>query len=71
MKVFEQFARNGIEATMNLFCAKLEDALADRNHSHKITWQQHPTGGINVLIGNQECYTIFPASNNWIVTYNY
>lgn len=56
-------------ALLNSFCAKLQDALADDQHFHEVTWELHPTGCVNIFIGDVECYTIYPNTNEWIVTY--
>lgn len=56
-------------ALLHSFCAKLQDALADKGYWHSVTWEVHPTGCINIFIGEVECYTIYPNTNEWIVTY--
>lgn len=57
------------EALLHQFCAKLQDALADKGFHHNVEWEPHPAGCINVFIGEVECYTIYPNTNEWIVTY--
>jgi len=69
LSIMERFNKDGIEPTLWAFCAVLEDALSDAGHSHKVRWEGSTVGCINILIGNVECYTLFPDNNSWIVTY--
>lgn len=59
------------EALLNQFCAILHDRLMDsgRVSSIDVTWERHPTGCINIFIGELECYTIYPQTEEWVVTY--
>ena len=57
------------EVLLNQFCAILQDRLADAGYNHEVAWERHPTGCINIFIGELECYTIYPQTEEWIVTY--
>jgi len=57
------------EALLNQICARFQDALADKGHHHEVVWERHPTGCINIFVGSLECYTIYPNTEEWIVTY--
>lgn len=71
MSILDRFNKNGVEATLNAFCALLEDTLSDKGHPHKVTWEGSTMGCINIVIGGMECYTIIPNTNEWIITYKY
>jgi hypothetical protein len=70
LTILDRFNRDGIEPTLHNFCARIEDALADAGHSHKVRWGGSTLGCINILIGNVECYSLIPNNNSWIVTYH-
>jgi len=70
LSILERFAADGPQATLNSFCAVLEDTLSDAGHFHKVRWENATQGCVNILIGNLECYTLDPNNNSWIVTYN-
>jgi hypothetical protein len=70
MTIIDRFNRDGVEPTLHNFCAVLQDTLADNGHNHVVKWENATQGCINILIGNVECYTLFPNNNSWIVTYN-
>lgn len=59
------------EALLHQFCAKLQDALADKGHYHEVTWEVDRTvpGVVNVHVEGAESYSIYVNTNEWVVFY--